>query len=58
LECNSPDFTPYGSALRACCLPKKIQDGNSLQDLGQFTAIVRGVNETTGVALVKIYDLH
>ena len=25
---------------------------------GQFTAIVRGVNETTGVGLVEVYDLH
>lgn len=25
---------------------------------GNFTAIVRGVNNTTGVALVEVYDLH
>jgi hypothetical protein len=25
---------------------------------GNFTAIVRGVNSTTGVALVEVYDLH
>jgi len=25
---------------------------------GNYTAIVRGVNETTGVALVEVYDLH
>jgi parallel beta helix pectate lyase-like protein len=26
--------------------------------LGNYTAIVRGVNNTTGVALVEVYDLH
>jgi hypothetical protein len=25
---------------------------------GNYTAIVRGVNTTTGVALVEVYDLH
>ena len=25
---------------------------------GNYTAIVRGVNNTTGVALVEVYDLH
>jgi hypothetical protein len=25
---------------------------------GNYTAIVRGVNDTTGVALVEVYDLH
>ena len=25
---------------------------------GSYTAIVRGVNNTTGVALVEVYDLH
>jgi hypothetical protein len=25
---------------------------------GNYTAIVRGVNSTTGVALVEVYDLH
>ena len=25
---------------------------------GDYTAIVRGVNNTTGVALVEVYDLH
>ena len=25
---------------------------------GSYTAIVRGVNSTTGVALVEVYDLH
>jgi len=25
---------------------------------GNYTAIVRGVNGTTGVALVEVYDLH
>ena len=25
---------------------------------GKYTAIVRGVNSTTGVALVEVYDLH
>jgi hypothetical protein len=25
---------------------------------GNYTAVVRGVNNTTGVALVEIYDLH
>ncbi len=25
---------------------------------GNYTAIVRGVNATTGVALVEVYDLH
>jgi len=27
-------------------------------DLGSYTAIVRGVNNTTGVALVEVYDLN
>jgi Galactose oxidase, central domain len=26
--------------------------------VGNYTAIVRGVNDTTGVALVEVYDLH
>jgi len=26
--------------------------------LGNYTAIVRGVNNTTGVALLEVYDLH
>jgi hypothetical protein len=26
--------------------------------VGNYTAIVRGVNNTTGVALVEVYDLH
>jgi hypothetical protein len=25
---------------------------------GNYTAIVRGVNNTTGIALVEVYDLH
>jgi len=25
---------------------------------GNYTAIVRGVNNTTGVALAEVYDLH
>jgi hypothetical protein len=25
---------------------------------GDYTAIVRGVNDTTGVALVKVYDVN
>jgi len=25
---------------------------------GNYTAIVRGVSNTTGVALVEVYDLH
>jgi hypothetical protein len=25
---------------------------------GSYTAIIRGVNNTTGVALVEVYDLH
>jgi hypothetical protein len=25
---------------------------------GNYTAIVRGVNDTTGVGLVEVYDLH
>jgi hypothetical protein len=25
---------------------------------GNYTALVRGVNNTTGVALVEVYDLH
>jgi hypothetical protein len=25
---------------------------------GNYTAILRGVNDTTGVALVEVYDLH
>jgi hypothetical protein len=25
---------------------------------GNYTAIVRGVNDTTGVGLVKVYDLQ
>jgi hypothetical protein len=25
---------------------------------GNYTAIVRGVNNSTGVALVEVYDLH
>ena len=25
---------------------------------GNYTAIVRGVNSTMGVALVEVYDLH
>jgi hypothetical protein len=40
--------------------PSNPSDSAIIADLpaGNYTAIVRGVNNTTGVALVEVYDLH
>jgi hypothetical protein len=40
--------------------PRDARDSAIIANLppGNYTAIVRGVNNTTGVALVEVYDLH
>ena len=40
--------------------PRDGRESAIIADLppGNYTAIVRGVNDTTGVALVEVYDLH
>ena len=56
---QSGEISPHSKALRAksasfvVAFSKKI----SLSP-GNYTAIVRGVNNTTGVAMVEVYDLH
>jgi plastocyanin len=54
----------WGSAANAQSIPVNLRPPNSLESAilislapGNYTAIVRGVNNTTGVALVEAYDL-
>ena len=44
----------------AAMLPTEASESAIIADLppGNYTAIVRGVNNTTGVALVEVYDLN
>ena len=55
----------WGQAPNAQSIPTNLRPPNSLESAilinlnpGAYTAIVRGVNNTTGVALVEIYDLN
>jgi hypothetical protein len=54
----------WGQALNAQSIPSNFRPPNSLESAilinlnpGAYTAVVRGVNNTTGVGLVEIYDL-
>ena len=56
---QSGDISPHSKALRAKSASSVVASSAKIfLPPGNYTAIVRGVNGTTGVALVEVYDLH
>ena len=55
---QSGEISPHSKALRAKSASSVVAFSENFPATGNYTAIVRGVNGTTGVALVEVYDLH